>query len=903
MKKLLIFAFALLALITMTLSFASCGNKCEHSYFSDCDEICDECGEAREITAEHNYYGDCDSSCHSCGKKRETTAEHSWQDATCSRPEGCRVCGMITGEILAHSYTAKGYDDHYHYQMCLWCEMPDEDTKEKHVLGDEYTCECGAEYTVKQEGEIETYGVVELYNSDELLIKEIGYELGEPSYYHENYYNENGEIIKGEHYDFDGELLSYFLYEYNENGDLMKEDLYDSDGKIIAYELYHYDENGFLIKDESFDGNGALEEYVLYTNDEKGNLIKKESFESDGTRDSYHLYEYDEGGNLSKDEEYNSDGALEDVKIWEYDENNNLRKMKIEEYDEDGALEYTEAVEYNEKGDCVKEEYVYSDGTADRIEYDENGRKIKETQVMSDGFEFAISYEYDENGKRKKEIYEDSTGYEYVLSHEYDENGNCTQTNLDSSIGYRYEIKYEYDENGNCVKEECNDSNGSKYIIEHQYDEDGNKIKSIKTNYDNEGNLSGIEVEEADHNFSDDWKCDKNGHYHICINEGCRETDEIIEHTDNDADNKCDICSYDFGYVYDTSTKTYMAYSEDGLEAALALGGTVALSDDIEMTEYLVVSSDAVLDLNGKAITATDSFTAVCLFIVESGTLTVMDSQEDGRIEANIDQIIDVRYDGALVINGGSIASDGYTIYVDGKITVNGGTISYVFGGGNDGEIFVTITGGTILNLNLPSLCDTTITGGSFVDNPASYLSNEYYAIYDSATQMWTVVENDGTIDTFGELQAAVNRGGSVRLGASIDLGSGNLEIPEEICVNLDLAGYTLSSAGDAIHNLGTLTVNGGAIHSEGAYAIMNIGTLTVEGGTLSTVNLPAIHNEGALIVNGGTFTDFDPTEYVDMTTHTVTQTDDGKWTVTAKQNQDVKQRKQEPAQSFCAQG
>ena len=79
------------------------------------------------------------------------------------------------------------------------------------------------------------------------------------------------------------------------------------------------------------------------------------------------------------------------------------------------------------------------------------------------------------------------------------------------------------------------------------------------------------------------------------------------------------------------------------------------------------------------------------------------------------------------------------------------------------------------------------------------------------------------------------------------------------------------------------LTVNGGTLFSEGAYAIINHGTLTVDGGTLSTVNMPAIHNEGTLTVNGGTFTSFDPTEYVDMTTHTVTQAADEKWTVTAK--------------------
>ena len=130
MKRNRIITTLLVACISILLAFGliSC-SKCEHAYDNDCDTSCNKCGEERTI-------------------------------------EG-------------HSYTTKGYDDHYHYQRCSACSEINEESKEKHVLNDEYTCECGVKYTVKQEGEIETDAIVGLYNSDGLHIKQIVYEQGE----------------------------------------------------------------------------------------------------------------------------------------------------------------------------------------------------------------------------------------------------------------------------------------------------------------------------------------------------------------------------------------------------------------------------------------------------------------------------------------------------------------------------------------------------------------------------------------------------------------------------------------------------------------------------------------------------------------------------------------------------
>lgn len=77
-----------------------------------------------------------------------------------------------------------------------------------------------------------------------------------------------------------------------------------------------------------------------------------------------------------------------------------------------------------------------------------------------------------------------------------------------------------------------------------------------------------------------------------------------------------------------------------------------------------------------------------------------------------------------------------------------------------------------------------------------------------------------------------------------------------------DNSGYGNSDSGGAIHNMGTVTINGGAIsgnhspHSGGA--IHNAGTLIINGGTISDNEAKgygggAIANSGTVTINGGT--------------------------------------------------
>ena len=197
-------------------------------------------------------------------------------------------------------------------------------------------------------------------------------------------------------------------------------------------------------------------------------------------------------------------------------------------------------------------------------------------------------------------------------------------------------------------------------------------------------------------------------------------------------------------------------------------------------------------------------------------------------------------------------------------------------------------------------------------------------------------VETATVVTTFAELQAAVNNGGTVKLGGDIALGNETLVVSSSVPVILDLNGYTLTSNSnapiqvqpdvictikngtitntadrmEAISNFGTLTVQNCTLTANDSYPLYNNCIATVTDSTLNgnyygnsicnqqaysdtvaltlsgTVNTEGgIRNEYAasvVTVLAGTYT-FDPTSYVDADAYTVTDNGDGKWTVAAK--------------------
>ena len=182
-------------------------------------------------------------------------------------------------------------------------------------------------------------------------------------------------------------------------------------------------------------------------------------------------------------------------------------------------------------------------------------------------------------------------------------------------------------------------------------------------------------------------------------------------------------------------------------------------------------------------------------------------------------------------------------------------------------------------------------------------------------------------VTTFAELQAAVNNGGTVKLGGDITL-EDYLNIYAASPLLLDLNGHTITGTNKSVYLMsGTCTIRGGSITVTSTNAVNNFGdTLTIDQCTISSASGCALYNgsgdatvknstlsrtdnwyvvyaaegtvslEGTVDLSGtikendggkvtvlpGTY-NFDPTSYVDTNTYTVTDNGDGTWTVAAK--------------------
>ena len=195
--------------------------------------------------------------------------------------------------------------------------------------------------------------------------------------------------------------------------------------------------------------------------------------------------------------------------------------------------------------------------------------------------------------------------------------------------------------------------------------------------------------------------------------------------------------------------------------------------------------------------------------------------------------------------------------------------------------------------------------------------------------------ETATVVTTFAELQAAVNAGGTVKLGEDITLGDETLVVSSSVPVILDLNGYTLTSNNYTsiqvqpdvictikngtvtntadmytVSNFGTLTVQNCTLNANNRYPLYNLCTATVTDSTLNgncggnsicndqaysdtvtltlsgTVNMEGgiynIYAASVVTVLPGTYS-FNPTSYVITDAYTVTDNGDGTWTVAEK--------------------
>lgn len=212
-------------------------------------------------------------------------------------------------------------------------------------------------------------------------------------------------------------------------------------------------------------------------------------------------------------------------------------------------------------------------------------------------------------------------------------------------------------------------------------------------------------------------------------------------------------------YVVSEGVKNQVA-----LEALIAEGGEVTLTDDVQLETPLLINNDVTINLNGKTITAgtfaesngvisegdTDSY----VFWVKEGTLTL---EGNGEVIAD-----DAKYSiavwadgGNVIINGGNYKNLhwGDLIYAKngGNIVINGG--SFVASNNGFGQEEGTQNEYSALNIHGSLPGTITVTGGSFYkfdpannasENPAmNFVAEGYKSVQDG--DYYVVVE--GSVD------------------------------------------------------------------------------------------------------------------------------------------------------------
>lgn len=219
--------------------------------------------------------------------------------------------------------------------------------------------------------------------------------------------------------------------------------------------------------------------------------------------------------------------------------------------------------------------------------------------------------------------------------------------------------------------------------------------------------------------------------------------------------------------------------------AALSEGGSVKLTDNLQLAQTYNITGDVTIDLNGHTISSNQGSP---LFAVsgEGAKLTLK-----GGTVSNRNRVAVTRNGGEVVIENGeysSSAADVIRLENGGKATVNGGTLT-----GREGAIASRGNNGTIV-----------VNGGTLV----------------------------GT-DNF----AVATNGSDGMGGNSITINDGTLE------GNIKTAGY--EAIGVYVANGDTFVMNGGSIIAHGGTGLcMRAGDVTINGGSITATKVDKNGNE-----------------------------------------------------------
>lgn len=112
--------------LILTLMLAGCMHTHDWQE-ADCTKpkTCNVCGKTEGEQSGHNWQeADCTKpkTCSVCGDTEGELLDHDWQEANCERPKICAVCGETEGQALGHKMTEANYQSP---SVCTVCQKID----------------------------------------------------------------------------------------------------------------------------------------------------------------------------------------------------------------------------------------------------------------------------------------------------------------------------------------------------------------------------------------------------------------------------------------------------------------------------------------------------------------------------------------------------------------------------------------------------------------------------------------------------------------------------------------------------------------------------------------------------------------------------------------------------------
>ncbi len=190
-----------------------------------------------------------------------------------------------------------------------------------------------------------------LYNAEDALQERV------------EYVHENGQRMKKNLYNGDGELQRSHDYSYDEAGNLVKDALYDSKEQLQSRSEYRYNEQEKKVEWRVYDNSGDLLSYTEYTY-EDGKNTRIENYRPGGTLDDYFVIEYDQQGRKTRSTWYDAKDEIVQYRTFSYSDGGLTQEVVHRAND---SVKLRIVYTNNEAGKPVKVQYEDADGDVREI--------------------------------------------------------------------------------------------------------------------------------------------------------------------------------------------------------------------------------------------------------------------------------------------------------------------------------------------------------------------------------------------------------------------------------------------------------------------------------------------------------------------------------------------------------